>query len=118
MSDKERDIKNMTQLEIIGANLRKVRKQKGFSVHDVKECLGLASVQSVYKWEQGKCMPQADNLLKLMEFYGVGAPELLEGISTSGPSEKSVRQDYTLFYEGYERLVEYYKFLVKQDKKE
>lgn len=115
MSD-NMDIKNMTQLEIIGANMRRVRKQKGFSVQDVKECLGLASVQSVYKWEQGKCMPQADNLLKLMEYYGVGPAELLEGISTNRSPKADGNYDLMLFNEGYERLVEYYRYLVKKNK--
>ena len=39
--------------------------------------MGFESTQSVYKWENGKCYPQADNLLALAKLYNVSPMELL-----------------------------------------
>ncbi|MGN1156766.1 MAG: hypothetical protein ACI4TK_11350, partial [Agathobacter sp.] len=33
--------------------------------------------QAVYKWEAGRCYPQADNLLALAKLYNVSPMELL-----------------------------------------
>lgn len=35
------------------------------------------STQAVYKWEAGKCYPQADNLVALAILYNVSPMELL-----------------------------------------
>lgn len=56
-------------LKVVGANLKRLREQKGYSVADVRDYLQLGSVQAVYKYESGKNFPQADTLLALMELY-------------------------------------------------
>lgn len=56
-------------MKIIGANLKRLREKKHLSVEEVREYLGLSSVQAVYKYESGKGYPQADTLLALMELY-------------------------------------------------
>lgn len=56
-------------LKQIGNNLRKCRKRCDLSVEYVRDYLLLSSVQAVYKWEEGRCYPQADTLLALMELY-------------------------------------------------
>mgnify|MGYP002540628108 FL=1 len=39
--------------------------------------MGVESAQAVYKWEAGKCYPQADNLVALAILYHVSPMELL-----------------------------------------
>lgn len=39
--------------------------------------MGFESTQAVYKWEAGKCFPQADNLIALAILYRVSPMELL-----------------------------------------
>ena len=39
--------------------------------------MGVESTQAVYKWEAGKCYPQADNLVALAILYHVSPRELL-----------------------------------------
>ncbi len=39
--------------------------------------MGVESTQAVYKWEAGKCYPQADNLVALAILYHVSPMELL-----------------------------------------
>lgn len=56
-------------LEVIGKNLKRLRKEKKLSVEEVREYLCLGTVQAVYKYEKGKCYPQADTMFALMELY-------------------------------------------------
>lgn len=60
-----------------GLRMRDIRKEKHISVKQVVEYMGFESTQAVYKWEAGKCFPQADNLLALALLYDVSPLELL-----------------------------------------
>ena len=60
-----------------GARMKEIRKQRKISVKQVKEYMGFESTQAVYKWEAGKCYPQADNLVALAILYNVSPMELL-----------------------------------------
>ena len=48
-----------------GERMRQIRRQRNISVKQVMEYMGFESTQAVYKWEAGKCYPQADNLVAL-----------------------------------------------------
>ena len=60
-----------------GLRMRDIRKERCISVKQVVEYMGFESTQAVYKWEAGKCFPQADNLLALALLYNVSPLELL-----------------------------------------
>ena len=60
-----------------GARMKAIRQQRKISVKQVMEYMGFESTQAVYKWEAGKCFPQADNLLALAILYRVSPMELL-----------------------------------------
>ena len=57
--------------------MKEIRKQRNISVKQVMEYMGFESTQAVYKWEAGKCYPQADNLVALAILYNVSPMELL-----------------------------------------
>ena len=60
-----------------GARMRAIRQERKISVKQVMEYKGFESTQAVYKWEAGKCFPQADNLIALAILYRVSPMELL-----------------------------------------
>ena len=60
-----------------GERMKAIRKQRNISVKQVMEYMGFESTQAVYKWEAGKCYPQADNLVALAILYNVSPMELL-----------------------------------------
>ena len=60
-----------------GARMRAIRQERKISVKQVMEYMGFESTQAVYKWEAGKCFPQADNLIALATLYRVSPMELL-----------------------------------------
>jgi transcriptional regulator with XRE-family HTH domain len=57
--------------------MKEIRRQRNISVKQVMEYMGFESTQAVYKWEAGKCYPQADNLVALAILYNVSPMELL-----------------------------------------
>lgn len=70
---------NRPQFDIVasGQRMRQIRKERKITVRQVVEYMGFESTQAVYKWEAGKCYPQADNLLALAKLYHVSPMELL-----------------------------------------
>ena len=60
-----------------GARMKEILRQRNISVKQVMEYMGFESTQAVYKWEAGKCYPQADNLVALAILYNVSPMELL-----------------------------------------
>ena len=64
--------------EIVGQNLKRLRRESGYTVDEIRDYLCLGSMQAVYKYENGRGYPSADVLLALMSLYGVGVEELVE----------------------------------------
>lgn len=60
-----------------GERMKEIRRQRKISVKQVVEYMGFESTQAVYKWENGKCFPQADNLVALAMLYQVNPSEFL-----------------------------------------
>lgn len=65
-----------------GVHLRMLMDRRGFSVKDIQEYLGLASVQSVYHWLNGISMPTIDNLYALSELFQVTVDDMICGNKT------------------------------------
>lgn len=63
----------------IGCNLRSLRKVKKLTVKEVSRYLRQASVQTIYKYEAGKCYPSVDVLLALMQLYEADLYDILCG---------------------------------------
>lgn len=62
-----------------GIHLRRIMDERGLSVKDVRQYLGLGSVQSVYHWLNGLSMPTIDNLYALSELFQMPVDDMLCG---------------------------------------
>ena len=62
-----------------GIHLRRIMDERGFTVKDVQQYLGLGSVQSVYHWLNGISMPTIDNLYALSELFQLPVDDMLCG---------------------------------------
>ena len=60
-----------------GANIRKLREQRGLTVKDVQQFFGFEMPQAVYRWEAGINLPTVDNLYLLAGFLGVKIDDIL-----------------------------------------
>lgn len=57
--------------------LKRLRKEKGVT----QECLAkkiCVSIQTINKWENGKCLPDAINLLNISQFYDISLDVLMK----------------------------------------
>ena len=65
-----------------GRNLRRLRlekgnREKGNSVKELQEYLGLSCPQGVYQWQAGRSLPSVDNLYAVSRLWGVSMNEIL-----------------------------------------
>ena len=81
----------------IAERLQELRKKAGYSQEQVAEQLGL-SRQAVSKWESGQGKPEIDNVVKLVELYGVSADYILLGIENSTPTPATEKKKLSKEY--------------------
>ena len=60
-----------------GINLRRIMDARNLSVKDLKEYLGLGSIQSIYHWLNGICLPSIDNLYALSCLFHLPMDDLI-----------------------------------------
>ena len=60
-----------------GANIRKLRQQRGLTVKDVQAFFGFEMPQAIYRWEAGVNLPSVDNLYLLAGFFGIKIDDIL-----------------------------------------
>lgn len=68
--------------EKTGRRIRELMKKHDISVKDVRDCLSLESVQSVYYWLNGRNIPTIDNLYALSELLQVPIDAMICGNRT------------------------------------
>lgn len=60
-----------------GANIVRLRKAAGLSVHDLQVAFGFSSPQAIYKWQNGTALPTVDNLIGLAALLKVHIDDIL-----------------------------------------
>ena len=62
-----------------GKHLRRIMSERGITVKEMQNYLGLGSVQSIYHWLNGISMPTIDNLYALSELFCMPMDEIVCG---------------------------------------
>lgn len=60
-----------------GANIVRLRKAAGLTVHDLQIVFGFNSPQAIYKWQNGAALPTVDNLIVLAALLHVRIDDIL-----------------------------------------
>jgi len=60
-----------------GANIVRLRKAAGLTVHDLQMAFGFNSPQAIYKWQAGTALPTVDNLISLAALLNVHIDDIL-----------------------------------------
>lgn len=60
-----------------GANIVRLRKAAGLTVHDLQMVFGFNSLQAIYKWQNGASLPTVDNLIVLAALLHVRIDDIL-----------------------------------------
>lgn len=64
-------------LPLTGLRIKTLMSQKGYTVNDIREKLGLAVPQGIYKWLNGETLPSIDNLVALAAVLDVSVNDIL-----------------------------------------
>ena len=64
-------------LPATGANIRRLRLEKGYSVQELQEYLGMSCLQGVYHWQLGRNLSSVDNLYAVSKLWGVSMNDIL-----------------------------------------
>lgn len=59
------------------ANIVRLRKAAGLTVHDLQMVFGFNSPQAIYKWQNGAALPTVDNLIVLAALLHVRIDDIL-----------------------------------------
>ena len=60
-----------------GANIARLRKERGLTVRDLQAFFGFEEPQAIYKWQRGQSLPTVDNLYALGFLLGVPMEKIL-----------------------------------------
>lgn len=60
-----------------GANILRLRKERGLTVRDLQTYFGFEQPQAIYKWQRGQSLPSVDNLYALGALLEVTMDEIL-----------------------------------------
>ena len=60
-----------------GANILRLRKERGLTVRDMQAYFGFQEPQAIYKWQRGESLPTVDNLYALGALLEVTMDEIL-----------------------------------------
>lgn len=87
-------------LKKTGERIKSIFDEKGYSVKDVQEYLGLASCQAVYKWINGTTLPTVDHLFELANLFQISVDDFLVGEEIS-KSEEKIKEEHIYGYSNY-----------------
>lgn len=91
-----------------GRQLRRTCDRKQVSPREIQQFLGLAALQSVYSWFQGRALPSLDNFYALSCYLGMRMEELV--VPQHRSREVPVREDAV---RRERRQLAYYGFLLE-----
>lgn len=60
-----------------GANIVRLRQERGLSVRDLQSYFGFEEPRAIYKWQSGQSLPTVDNLYALGALLDVPMEEIL-----------------------------------------
>ena len=64
-----------------GANICRLRKDRGLTVRDLQQYFGFEEPQAIYKWQRGQSLPSIDNLYALSHLFQISMNEILVPVS-------------------------------------
>ena len=71
-----------------GANITRLRRERGFTVRDLQHFFGFEEPQAIYKWQRGQSLPSIDNLYALRALFQISMNEILVSSSQSNFNEQ------------------------------
>lgn len=64
-------------MEKTGANIKKLIRERGYTIDEIMTITGISTPQAVYKWFSGKSIPGMETMVVLSEVLGKSIREIL-----------------------------------------
>lgn len=77
MKKKELPYYPVIDIAATGRNIYRLRLEKGYSVNELQDYLGLGCPQGIYHWQAGKSLPSVDNLYAVSRLWNVSMNDIL-----------------------------------------
>lgn len=95
-------------LRATGANILRLRKERGLTVRDLQAYFGFEAPQAIYRWQSGVSLPTVDNLYALSILLNVTMEDILI-VRNRSVCEQQAELDCSVFFSGNSQV-----FLEKQ----
>mgnify|MGYP002801093230 CR=1 FL=1 len=82
-----------------GANITRLRRERGLTVRDLQRFFGFEEPQAIYKWQRGQSLPSIDNLYALSELFQISMNEILVPTSSEQQAAACCSNHMILFYD-------------------
>ena len=92
-----------------GQRLKEACIKKNIEAKEIKQFLGLAAMQSIYNWFQGKALPSLDNFYALSSYLGTELDSLI--VPQGRHQEHEILEDASFF----RRQAVYFGFLLEAE---
>ncbi|QRA18115.1 helix-turn-helix domain-containing protein [Staphylococcus shinii] len=79
----------------IDKELKRLRKENNITQEYLAKKL-YVSIQTINKWENGKCLPDAINLLHIAQFYGISLDVLMKNEIPKNMKGKDAKKNSVL----------------------
>lgn len=80
----------------LGEKMKYLRKEEGITQCYLANRL-YVSVQTINKWENNKCLPDAINLLHIADFYNISLDDLMKNEVPLSNNDKRIKQSKSIF---------------------
>ena len=87
-------------LRATGANILRLRKERGLTVRDLQAYFGFEAPQAIYRWQSGVSLPTVDNLYALSILLNVTMEDILI-VRNRSVCEQQAELDCSVFYLGH-----------------
>ena len=90
-----------------GANIRRLRIDRGLTVKDLQRYFGFEEPRAIYKWQKGESLPTVDNLYALGSLLDVPMDQILVPVALKlhiygeQQAESCCSNHYSAGYSGY-----------------
>lgn len=69
-------------MELTGMRIKKAIDESGYSARELQQMLGLATIQPVYRWQQGRTLPTLDHLYALCKILNISMDDIIVAYSS------------------------------------
>ncbi len=70
-------IKRVIEPIATGKNIRKLCKDSGMTVEQLRNAVGIDSLQACYKWFRGDSLPSVDHLVEMEDIFGIPMSQII-----------------------------------------